>query len=183
MRYLNTRSGQHRQSSKLPESEGRIGRGGRRTEISVFPDSQIHTLTHQRHTHKHTLSDFCLISGRSSGTLPVTSSLPLTALLTFSPASTSTAPLAARADGHGVGLFRGCRRLCPVGPRLGEQRCGFRGGTAIELLSPFQPLLLPVYPPRGAGWSWGDRRWGRGASHPPNNRQPHRLHPWPGVPR
>ncbi|CAG08724.1 unnamed protein product [Tetraodon nigroviridis] len=34
---------------------------------------------------------------------------------------------------------------CPVGPRLGEQQCGFRG-AAIKLLSPFQPLLLPVYP-------------------------------------
>ena len=56
VRYLNTRSGQHRQSSKLPESEGRIGRGGGRTEISVFADKQTHTLTHLNtaHTHTHT---------------------------------------------------------------------------------------------------------------------------------
>lgn len=36
VRYLNARSGQHRQSSKLPESGGRIGRGGRRRELSAF---------------------------------------------------------------------------------------------------------------------------------------------------
>lgn len=183
VRYLNTRSGQHRQSSKLPESEGRTGRGGRRTQICAFPHSQTHTLTHisATHTPTHTfglLSHLWTVLWNSSCDFlaPTHCSPHLFARLHLH------APLAARADGHGVGLLGGCRWLCPVGPCLGEQQCGFRG-AAIELLSPFQPLLLPVHPPRGAGGSRGDRRWGRGAPHPPNHRQPQRLHPWPGVPR
>lgn len=31
--YLNAGAGQHRRSSELPESEGRTGRGSRRTEL------------------------------------------------------------------------------------------------------------------------------------------------------
>lgn len=187
MRYLNTRSGQHRQSSKLPESEGRIGRGRRTRERenkrSPFFLTAKPTLSHTStpHTQTHTFGLlphlWTLLWNSTCDFLAPTHCSPH-----LPPASTSTAPLAVRADGHGVGLFPGCRRLCPVGPRLGEQQCGFRG-AAIKLLSPFQPLLLPVYPPRGAGGSRGDRRWGRGASHPPNHRQPHRLHPWTGVPR
>lgn len=193
MKYLNAGAGQHRRSSELPESEGRTGRGGRRTELYSFPDGQAHTLTHiniahtnthkSTHTLTHALLDFRLICGlQKNGPLELYLCLPRSHSSLSSPTSTSTVPRLLRADGHGVGLSRGCLRLCPAGPSLGEQQHGFRG-SPCELLPPFQPLLLPVHSPRGAGGSRGGRRWGRGASHPPNYRQPHRLHPWTGVPR
>lgn len=194
MRYLNAGAGQHRRSSELPGSEGRTGRGSRRTELHSFLHDQAQTLhrilhnttTHtHRHTHSRTLLDFLLICGlqkRFSGTLPVPSLLPLITLLTSSPTSTPSAPRLVRADGHGAGLSLGCLRLCPAGPRLGEQQHGFRG-VPSKLLPPFQSLLLPVHSPRGAGGDRGGRRWGRGATHPPDHRQPQRLHPWTGIPR
>lgn len=60
VRYLNARAGQHRRSSELPQSEGRTGRGSRRTELYSFPDSQAHTLIHiniaYTNTHRRTNS-------------------------------------------------------------------------------------------------------------------------------
>lgn len=80
VRYLNAGAGQHRRSSELPESEGRTGRGGRRTEVYSFCHNQAHILIAHtdtlRQTLTHTLLDFRLIFGLqklSSGTLPVPS--------------------------------------------------------------------------------------------------------------
>lgn len=54
MKYLNAGAGQHRRSSELPESGGRTGRGGRRTELYSFLDGQAHTLAHINIAHANT---------------------------------------------------------------------------------------------------------------------------------
>lgn len=62
VRYLNAGAGQHRRSSELPESEGRTGRGSRRTELYSFCHKPTHSLHIQTlsdaHSLTHTLLDF-----------------------------------------------------------------------------------------------------------------------------
>lgn len=84
---------------------------------------------------------------------------PITLLLTCTcsaPASVVYPPTEGQIYGHGAGLSRRHPGLRPAHPGTGQQRHGFRG-CAGQLLPTFQPLLLPVYPPRGAGGSWACR--------------------------